>query len=79
MGKDDQAYLHQRAAEEMAAAERATSVAAANVHRELSLRYALKLILPEPPDARDDARSIGEPRRVPQRKLAEPARRHSAK
>jgi hypothetical protein len=79
VGKKDQAYLRQRAAEEVAAAERATSIAAAKVHHELSLRYALKLILPEPPGARDEARSIGEPRRVPQRELAEPARRHSAK
>ena len=64
MGKDRRNYFRQRAAEEMAAAERATSAAAASAHRELSLRYALGLILPERDDAADDARPIGQPRAV---------------
>jgi hypothetical protein len=63
VGKIDQAYFVQRAAEEMAAAERAASAAAATVHRELSLRYSLKIILPEPARAADDARPIGQPKR----------------
>jgi hypothetical protein len=62
VGKDRRNYFRQRAAEELAAAERATSVAAASAHRELSLRYALALILPERDDAGDDARPIGQPR-----------------
>ena len=63
MGKDNRAYFVERAAEEMAAAERAGSGAAASAHRELSLRYSLRLILPERPGAHDDGRPIGQPRR----------------
>ena len=69
MGKDNQAYFMQRAAEEKAAAERATSASAARIHRELSLRYSLKVILPEPASANDDERPIGQPRG----ELAKPA------
>jgi hypothetical protein len=68
LGKDNQAYFLQRAAEEQAAAEGASCAAAADAHRELSLRYSLKLILPEL--AADDSRAIGMPRR-----LARPAPR----
>lgn len=62
MGKDRRNYFGQRAAEEMAAAERATSAAAASAHRELSLRYALARILPERLEAEDDMRPIGQPK-----------------
>jgi hypothetical protein len=62
VGKDDHTYLAERAAEEMAAAERATSVAAANVHRELALRYSLKLILPDLRGSADDAGAVGVPK-----------------
>ena len=68
MGKDSQAYFLQRAAEEMAAAERATNAAAASAHSELSLRYSLKLVLPEDTAANDDTRTIGRRRRVPERR-----------
>ena len=76
MGKNDQAYFTERAAEEMAAAERATCTAAASAHRELSLRYSLKIILPDSEAARDDSRPIGQPRRQqkPRRSVA-PTRR----
>ena len=81
MGKDDQAYLVQRAAEEMAAAEHATSAAAARAHRELSLRYSLRLILPAPQAARDelaaDAARLGAPRK-PARAALTLARRQAA-
>ena len=66
MGNIDQAYFVQRAAEEMAAADRATNAAAASAHRELSLRYSLKIILPDAANANDEARPIGEPKRVPE-------------
>ena len=80
LGKDDQAYFVQRAAEEMAAAERASTPAAASAHRELSLRYSLKLILPDPAFADDDSRPIGLPKAAPSRAAAaEPARRRPAK
>ena len=48
MTNNNGAYFAQRAAEELAMAERATCVASARVHRELSLRYSLKQVLPEP-------------------------------
>ena len=79
MGKDDQAYFVQRAAEEMAAAERASSAAAASTHRELSLRYSLKLILPEPDAANDDSQPIGQPKAQRPRQPAVPVRRRAAK
>ena len=79
MGKSDQAYFVQRAAEEMAAAERATNAAAASAHRELSLRYSLKIILPDAANANDDARPIGEPKRVPQNQPTQAPRRRTAK
>ncbi len=79
MGKDDQDYFVQRATEEMAAAERASSAAAATAHRELSLRYSLKLILPERASVNDDSRTIGEPKPVRTRVAAEPAKRRTAK
>ena len=75
MNRDNHAYFSQRAAEEMAAAERATSAAAAVAHRELSLRYSLKLILPEPSGSNDEARVIGVPKRAAQRPPRSPARR----
>jgi hypothetical protein len=50
MARNNASYFLHRAAEEQAAAERSSCAAAARVHRELSLRYALKLILPEPQD-----------------------------
>ena len=78
MGKDNQAYFLQRAAEEMTAAESATCGAAADAHRELSLRYSLKLILPEPGIAIDDSRPIGVPKAAPQRRAPVPARRRPA-
>ncbi len=77
MGKDDQAYFAQRAAEEKAAAERATSTAAATVHRELSLRYSLKVLLPGQAGESDEARPIGEPKRI-QRPTARVAARRPA-
>ena len=81
MIRDDSTYFTHRAAEEMAAARRATSSASARVHRELSLRYSLKLILPEPASADDDGRTIGQPRREPVKLAAQPmpapARRRS--
>ena len=73
MTKDNSAYFTQRATEEMDAAKSATSAAAARVHRELSLRYALKRILPEPASADDDGRTIGQPRCVPAKHAAQPA------
>jgi hypothetical protein len=79
MGKDDQAYFVQRAAEEMAAAERASNAAAASAHRELSLRYSLKLILPEPAGTDDDSRPIGLPKAVRPNRVAVPPRRRMAK
>ena len=79
MGKDDQAYFVQRAAEEMAAAERASTPAAASAHRELSLRYSLKLILPDPAFADDDSRPIGLPKAAPSRAAALPPRPRAAK
>jgi hypothetical protein len=63
VGKDNRAYFLERAAEELAAAERSGSSAAASAHRELSLRYSLRLILPERAGERDDGRPIGQPRR----------------
>ena len=78
MGKDDQDYFVQRAAEEMAAAERAASAEAANAHRELSMRYSLKSILPEMAGEGDDSRPIGQPKRPAQREASVPARRRSA-
>jgi small ligand-binding sensory domain FIST len=79
VGNDNQAYFLQRAAEETAAAERATSEAAAHAHRELSLRYSLKMILPERSEASEDARVIGlpKPRLLPA--VQAPPRRRSAK
>jgi hypothetical protein len=62
VGKHDQAYFAQRAAEEAAAAKAATSGAAASVHRELSLRYSLRQILPQREG--DDAEVIGQPRKA---------------
>ena len=62
MGKNDQAYFAQRAAEEAAAAKAATSTAAAGVHRELSLRYSLRQIVPQREG--DDAEVIGQPRKA---------------
>ena len=62
MGKHDQTYFAQRAAEEAAAATAATSAAAASVHRELSLRYSLRQILPEREG--DDAQVVGQPRKA---------------
>jgi hypothetical protein len=47
MSKDDQSYFRQRAAEHQAAAQLASSPAAARAHNELFLRYSLKLILPD--------------------------------
>jgi hypothetical protein len=79
VGKDNQAYFLQRAAEETAAAERATCTEAADAHRELSLRYSLKMILPEVSTDNDDSRPIGLPKAVPQRPLPAPPRRRSAK
>ena len=60
VGKDDHAYFMQRAAEELAAAELATCAAAERAHRELSLRYSLRQVLPEPHN--DEARPIGQPK-----------------
>jgi hypothetical protein len=54
MSKDNQIYFRQRAAEHQAAAQRASCPAAARAHNELSLRYSLKLILPESQCAPDD-------------------------
>jgi hypothetical protein len=48
VGKNDQSYFLQRAAEEQAASRRASCAAAAQVHRELAIRYSLKAIFPEP-------------------------------
>ncbi|MBA2466445.1 MAG: hypothetical protein H0V46_02420 [Sphingomonas sp.] len=79
MGKDFLSYYLQRAAEEMAAAEGASSAAAADAHRELSLRYSLKLILPECTNDNDDARPIGLPKPVPQRAVPSPSGRGPAK
>jgi len=79
VGKDDQDYFVQRAAEEMAAAERASNTAASSAHRELSLRYSLKLILPEPSGADDDSRPIGLPKAVHPRQSAMPPRWRPAK
>ncbi len=79
MGKDSHAYLVQRAAEEMAAAERATCAAATDAHRELSLRYSLKLILPGQAVDSDDSRPIGLPKRVLQRRAPVPSRRPAVK
>lgn len=73
MGKDNRAYFVERAAEELAAAERAGSRAAASAHRELSLRYSLRLILPERAGGTDDGRPIGQPRRGLIKLAAEPA------
>jgi hypothetical protein len=64
VAKDNQAYFAERAAEELAAANSATSADAARAHRELSLRYSLKLILPEPAVLPDDTRPIGQPKRA---------------
>ena len=77
MKRDDQAYFVQRAAEEMAAAERAATAAAATVHRELSLRYSLKLVLPEPGDAGDDARPVGQRKRPPKSEPASTPKRRA--
>ena len=67
MSKNDQSYFVQRAAEEMAAADDATCAAAASVHRELSLRYSLKVVQPGPDSTKeDDARPIGMPKRAPE-------------
>jgi hypothetical protein len=60
VGKNDLAYFTERAAEETAAADRATCAAAASAHRELSLRYSLKMILPDNQSANDDSRQIGQ-------------------
>lgn len=79
MGKDNKAYLLQRAAEETAAAERSTCAFAASVHHELALRYSLRLLLPEPSGMTDDAIPVGLPKLVSQQRLTVPARRHSAK
>ena len=46
MSKDNAGYFRRRAMEERAAAERATCAAAEIAHRELSLRYLLRLVLP---------------------------------
>ena len=72
MTRDNSVYFTHRAAEEMAASKRATSAAAARVHRELSLRYSLKLILPEPASADDDGRTVGQPRREPAKLATQP-------
>jgi hypothetical protein len=77
VGKNNEAYFLQRAVEEMAAAERATSIAAAAAHRELSLRYSLKLILPEPTASIDEARVIGLPKPAVQRRAPVHSRRRS--
>jgi hypothetical protein len=73
VSKDNQAYFLQRAAEETAAANDARSTAAAIVHRELALRYSLKLILPEPASMSDDERLIGQPSPVRLAAWAEPS------
>ena len=81
MDRGDQAYFAQRAAEEQAAAERATCAAAASAHRELSLRYALGVILPRPANASDDGRPIGQPRlanQAPTRPRRPAAKRRTA-
>ena len=72
MTRDNSVYFTHRAAEEMAAAKRAASAAAARVHRELSLRYSLKLILPERDTADDDACPIGQARGAAQSRPAPP-------
>ena len=41
MGKIDRSYFIERASEELAAAEKATSPKAARIHRELALRYSV--------------------------------------
>lgn len=79
MGKDNQAYFVQRAAEETAAAERADCAAAADVHRELSLRYSLRVILPEHSADPDDAQPIGLPQRAPQGRAPVPSTRPTVK
>ena len=60
MGKDNQSYFLQRAAEEQAAATRASCPAAAQAHRELAIRYSLKAIFPEPVTAADGV--VGAPK-----------------
>jgi hypothetical protein len=79
MGKDDQAYFLHRAAEEMAAAERAVGAAAASAHRELSLRYSLRLILPGTIAANDETRSIGMRRPASPDCAPVPPKHHQAK
>ena len=74
MDRDDQAYFVQRAAEEQAAAERATCAAAARAHGELALRYALGTILPRPASAKDDSHPIGLPKRIRPQVAARPKR-----
>jgi hypothetical protein len=41
MRKIDRSYFAKRAAQELAAAERANSTSAARIHRELALRYSV--------------------------------------
>jgi len=41
MGKIDRSYFIERASEELAAAEKATSPKVARIHRELALRYSV--------------------------------------
>ena len=78
MSQGNRTYFLQRAAEELAAAERATGADASAAHREMSLRYALKLILPEADGDNDDARVIGLPRDMPQPPAPAPSKRRSA-
>ena len=54
MGQDEAGYLRRRAMEERAAAERANCAAAEIAHRELSLRYLLRLVLPVSHSSEDD-------------------------
>ena len=61
MGKDNQSYFLQRAAEEQAAADCAMSPAAAKAHRELALRYSLRTILPDPETRADAIVGVSKP------------------
>jgi hypothetical protein len=79
LGKNDQSYFTQRAAEELAAAERSTCAAAASAHRELSLRYSLKIILPDSEGANDDSRPIGQAKRQREHQPTAAPRRRAPK
>jgi hypothetical protein len=77
VGKDNQSYFLQRAAEEQAAASRASCAAAAQAHREMAIRYSLKAMFPEPETCGDAV--LGAPRLAVNRSAGAPPRPRRAR